>query len=106
MVYIQYTAEEQTIRIPKRSGFEGPCTEIRLEGVNGVWNTLLDGPQETKDYYVVSFALPVSFRKGEYKYSLLSEGGVVASGLAVVGDYTAGWSTRADNKITYVTYGE
>lgn len=88
MIYLQNITEEQPLFIPK----EGRKAEGRL--LFKAWSTInLSGfVTEVTDlntsvfYYRLSITLAETVPAGEYEYELSDGGGVLATGLLVIGD--------------------
>lgn len=105
MLYLDHTTDPQPVRIPREEGSAGGTLFLTLRSTVDQ-STVTLTPTVTGDghhYFHLTAALPQGMTEGEYEYTLLADGETVASGLAIVGDYSTERTTY-NNDITYEQY--
>ena len=109
MIYLENKTAGQRVVIPHETDAAGDPTALVLHGtVSGrKWSAPAEFLVESDNgrYFFVSVALPSGLADGSYEYALMAGDTVLASGCAILGDFSDE-TTEYDKSIEIRQYGE
>ena len=105
MLYLDNTTDPQTVLIPREVDARAAVLDLELRSTvtQRVYPLNVTSARDGHHYWAVRFSLPEGMEDGEYEYTARVGVNAVASGLAVVGDYSDE-KTIYNKAITYEQY--